>query len=273
MKHRSTLLIYFLLFFIIAGPACSMSQRIAAALKSPTPVHHRRLVVLPPAPANSVHDKASQPQGQAILPTLAAELAAPVPVNLVGAFGQATAAAPLPVSPVQPAVATPAAYSIPAPTATPLPTNTPVPPQPPAPVVVSLPTATPPPTSTPTPAYDFTLAEFYNSPTTNSFLMVYVAVVDPNDVPIGDMKVVGTRQDHNLTYESPLSKWFYEGYSAPGEVIKSGNMKFEPPGGIETTSWVLHLEDTHSNRQSADIPFDVDANNKQWYFIKLRRNF
>lgn len=102
---------------------------------------------------------------------------------------------------------------------------------------------------------------------------MYVAVVDANDIPIGDMKVVGTRLDHNLTYESPLSTWHYEGYNAPGEVIKSGNLKFEPPGGIETTSWVLHLEDAHSVRQSADIPFDTAENDRQWYFVKLKRKY
>lgn len=117
------------------------------------------------------------------------------------------------------------------------------------------------------------LAEFFNSPTTNNFLLIYVAIVDPKEIPIGDMKIVGTRQDHNLTYESPLSTWYYEGYNAPSQVIKSGNVKFEPPGGIETTSWVLHLEDMHGHRQSGDIPFDVDANNKQWYFIKFRRGY
>jgi hypothetical protein len=117
------------------------------------------------------------------------------------------------------------------------------------------------------------LAEFFNSPTTNSFLLVYVAVVDAKEIPIGDMKIVGTRLDHNLAYESPLSKWHYEGYSAPGRIMKTGNLKFEPPGGIETTSWRLYLADAHGNRQSDDIPFDVDENDKQWYFIKLKRKF
>jgi len=69
------------------------------------------------------------------------------------------------------------------------------------------------------PDYDYILAEFYNSPTTNHFLMVYVAVVDPKEIPIGDMKVVATRLDHNLTYESPLSTWHYEGYNAPSNVV------------------------------------------------------
>ena len=115
------------------------------------------------------------------------------------------------------------------------------------------------------------LAEFFNSPTTNSFLVMYVAVVDPNEIPIGGMKIVGTRLDHNLTYESPLSTWYYEGYNAPGQVIKSGNVKFEPPGGIETSSWIIHLEDANGNRMSEDVPFDTAQTDKQWYFVKFRR--
>lgn len=157
-------------------------------------------------------------------------------------------------------------------TATPSPTPTETPPpvfRPPAPTATPAPP--PEPTATPVPQYDFLLGEFFNSPTTNSFLVIYVAIVDPNEIPIGDMKIIGTRLDHNLTYESPLSTWHYEGYSAPGEVIKSGNVKFEPPGGIETTSWVLYLADANGSRMSEDVKFDVDATNKQWYFIKFKR--
>jgi hypothetical protein len=142
----------------------------------------------------------------------------------------------------------------------------------PAPPPAATPTPAPP-TPTPQPEYDFLVGEFYNSPTTNPFLVIYVAIVDVNEIPIGDMKVVGTRQDHNLTYSSPLSTWYFEGYNAPGEVIKSGNVKFEPPGGIETTAWVLHLEDANGKRLSDDIPFNTDPNDKQWYFIKLKRKF
>jgi hypothetical protein len=133
--------------------------------------------------------------------------------------------------------------------------------------------ASPTPTFTPVPDYNYMLAEFFNSPTTNAFMVMYVAVVDPREIPIGDMKVVGTRLDKNETYESPLTQWHYTGSSAPGEFIKTGNTKFEPPQGMETTAWVLHLEDAHGNRQSADVPFDVDANDKQWYFIKFRRKY
>jgi hypothetical protein len=117
------------------------------------------------------------------------------------------------------------------------------------------------------------LGEFYNSPTTNSFMVMYVAIVDANNVPIGDMKVVGTRLDHNLTYQSPLSTWYFEGYNAPGEVQKSGNVKFEPPGGIETTKWIVRLEDANGARLSEDIPFNTDQNDKQWYFLMFRRKY
>ncbi|MCB9078434.1 MAG: hypothetical protein H6631_12620 [Anaerolineaceae bacterium] len=171
---------------------------------------------------------------------------------------------------------TPLPTDTPTPTITPTSTNTPPPtntPVPPLPTPVPSPTETPFPTATPEPEYDFLLGEFFNSPTTNPFMVMYVAIVDMNEIPIGDMKVIGTRLDHNLTYESPLSTWYFEGYNAPGEVIKSGNVKFEPPGGIEATDWIIYLADANGARLSADVPFHTDPNDKQWYFIKFRRKF
>ena len=171
---------------------------------------------------------------------------------------------------------TPLPTDTPTPTITPTSTNTPPPtntPIPPPPTPVPSPTETPLPTATPEPEYDFLLGEFFNSPTTNPFMVMYVAVVDTNEIPIGDMKVIGTRLDHNLTYESPLSTWYFEGYNAPGEVIKSGNVKFEPPGGIEATDWIIYLADANGARLSADVPFHTDPGDKQWYFVKFRRKF
>jgi hypothetical protein len=249
MPRRSTLLSCLFLLLLLAGSACSLNPRLAAAIKAikdPAPVSTRRLAVFPAIPPTpnaaasfnpALVNNLTQPE---ILPTSGA----------VGPIENSTFLSPL---------AAPTPFSLPA-----LDTS----------LSASIsPLATPTPAPPPAPAYDFLLAEFFNSPTTNNFLMVYVAVVDPKEIPIGDMKVVATRLDQGLTYESPLTKWHYDGYSAPGEVVKSGNTKFEPPGGIETADWVLHLEDTHGVRQSEDIPFHVDANDKQWYFIKLRRIF
>jgi hypothetical protein len=245
---RSTWILGFLLFLLLAGTACSLNQRLLAALREPTSTRTRRMAVFPAIPPTPAAPVATAPLDMSLV-----NLGAPGLLPTLGANSSAfispVAAPALPsISPI----ATPASFDLSAPIS-PLAPPTPAPP--------------------PMPAYDFLLAEFFNSPTTNSFMMVYVAIVDPQEIPIGDMKIIGTRLDQNLTYESPLSKWHYEGYSAPGEVVKSGNVKFEPPGGLETTDWVLHLEDSHGNRQSEDIPFHVDAENKQWYFIKLRRIF
>jgi hypothetical protein len=225
-------------------------------------------------PAGSSPSSAAPAPGSASPPAPVQPLASPTDTpaqaaaNTTQATGAVAAVQPSPVAAAPPTAAPTATVaqssgSINAAKAPPV--ATPKPTQPPR--------ARPTPTLTPVPDYDFMLAEFFNSPTTNAFLLIYVAVVDPKEIPIGDMKVVGTRLDENLTYESPLTKWHYDGSSAPGEVIKTGNTKFEPPQAMETTSWVLHLADAHGNRQSADVPFDVDENNKQWYFIKFRRKF
>jgi hypothetical protein len=252
MPYRSTLLICFLLGLLLAGSACSLNPRLAAAIKAikePASAPTRRLAVFPAIPATpagsaqfnaALVNNVAQPE---VLPTL----------DALGEFGNSTFLSPVEMpTPFGLSSLDTSALSFSAPVS---------------------PVATPTPAASPTPGYDYLLAEFFNSPTTNNFLMIYVAVVDPKEIPIGDMRVVATRLDQNLTYQSPLSTWHYEGYSAPGEVVKSGNTKFEPPGGIETADWILHLEDTHGVRQSEDVPFRVDGENKQWYFIKFRRIF
>lgn len=310
MKNHSTFWLWLVLALTFFSLACSLSERVRVGYEAPSGIRPRRLTSRPTAAltlptTTNVRLDLIQARNQRLIPALEKDGARPVKLRLirpsrliarstpagildplfklVGRFGAATATPFRPVRLIILPSPTPTGTSTPTPTYTPLPTDTPSPtptlvptntPLPPQPIVPPQPpTVTPVPTATPVPEYDFLLAEFFNSPTTNSFLLIYVAIVDPNEIPIGDLKVVGTRLDNNLTYVSPLSKWHYEGYSAPGEVIKSGNTKFEPPGGIETASWVLHLENDHGHRQSEDVPFDVDATNKQWYFIKFRRKF
>ena len=85
------------------------------------------------------------------------------------------------------------------------------------------------------------MAEIYKDFTANSFLTSYVAIVNGQEIPIGGIKVVGRFKPGGDYHESPLSKWFLEGYSALGEVVKSGSVKFEPPGGILKGTWFIHL--------------------------------
>lgn len=247
-----------------------------------TPTDAPRLVQLPtiaPTPTSTATFSPTPLPLPTDTPTLALVMPTPLPPTEASIVEAPSVEAPPPapeivesafISPVNPPAPAPALASAPAPV--------------PAPPVadstfsspVNLPAQSPPAAAAAAPVdsgYDFMLAEFFNSPTTNAILVMYVAIVDPNEIPIGDIKVVGTRLDHNLTYESPLSTWHYEGYNAPGEVIKSGNVKFEPPNGMETTNWVLHLEDPNGRRLSEDVPFNTDVNNKQWYFIKFKRKF
>jgi len=256
---------------VIVSPNLPIASRRIIA----TPTPRSNLMNILDSWWNGFNTATPTPRGQAMLPTFTPS---PTPTGTATPTVTFTAT-PLPTI-TPPATATPLPTDTPLrppPTDTPIPTDTPTPLPPPTNTPrPRLPTETPtsaPPTATPKPQYDFLLGEFYNSPTTNSFMVMYVAIVDVKNIPIGDMRVVGTREDYNLIYQSPLSTWFFEGYNAPGQVVKSGNVKFEPPSGLETTKWLIHLEDAHGNRMSDDIPFHTNQEDKQWYFVQFRRKF
>ena len=159
--------------------------------------------------------------------------------------------------------------------------NTPMP----TPTATATPSPLPIPTRTPTPnratatsattptvdlQFPYVVAELYQDLTSNHFLTGYVAIVNAQEIPIGGMKVVGTFEPGGDHYESTLSKWFLEGYSAPGSVIKSGSVKFEPPGGIMKGTWIIHLENESGERFSDDVYIPTDPDNKKWFFIKFK---
>ncbi len=174
------------------------------------------------------------------------------------------------------ATATAAPIFTPPPTATPPPTNTPAPSQPPATlaprVVAAAPsTATPTPSPTPTPGYDYQINEVFFDRTTNPFLTGYVAIVNAQEIPIGGVKAVGVFEPGGQRFESPLSKWMFEGYSAPGDVIKTSSVKFEPPGGIQAGTWLIHLEDEWGARLSEDVAIITNPDTPEWFFVKFRQ--
>jgi hypothetical protein len=184
---------------------------------------------------------------------------------------------------------TPFPSPTPGPTATPvslaLSANTPLPTATATATRPSFPTATPwptqtftpaPPTLTPTatftlaPTYPYVVAEIYKDFTSNHFLTGYIAIVNNQEIPIGGMKAVGVFEPGGYRYETPLSKWFFEGYSVPGEVIKTGSVKFEPSGGIQKGTWFIHLENEGGQRFSEDVPIATDPVNREWFFIKFK---
>ncbi len=167
---------------------------------------------------------------------------------------------------------TPTDTPIPTPTATatttPIPSATSRPTSAPAPIP---PTARPTATFTPTPSYAYQALELYTDHTSNPFLTGYVAIVNWQEIPIGGIKAVGSFEPGDAHYESPLSKWFFEGYSAPGPVTKSSSVKFEPPGGIQDGTWLIHLEDEGGTRLSEDVTITTDPSKPEWFFIKFKQ--
>jgi len=187
-------------------------------------------------------------------------------------------------SPTPPPTATPTATSTPTDTATP--TQTPIPTatatETPIPTATRRPTrppATPTPTSTatltpappPTPSFAYQAVDSYQDGTSNPFLTGYIMIVNADDIPIGGVKAVGNFDPGGARHESSLSKWFFEGYSAPGTVLKTSSVKFEPPGSIQRGTWFIHLESEQGARLSEDVPVATDPDKPAWFFIEFKQ--
>lgn len=149
----------------------------------------------------------------------------------------------------------------PTPTETGTPTNTPTNPPPP-------PTATA--TFTPVPDYPFLTAEVFEGTTSNNWVTGYIAIVTSNEIPIAGLKAVGRFMPGGATYETDISTWQFGGHSPPGYTVKTGSVKFEPPGPIHTGAWFIHLEDARGVRMSQDVEIQMDENYWEWFYIKFR---
>jgi hypothetical protein len=141
-----------------------------------------------------------------------------------------------------------------------------VPTKPPPPPTPAPPTNTPPPAPTPTPDYPFTIGEQGNrefQKTNNPVITVYVAIVDPNNIPIGGMKVIG---DHSsgLHVESLQSDWSWSAVNCLScSYIKQGNVKFEPGAFIDGT-WNIYLTDGGGAQVSPVVPLSYSADPATW---------
>jgi hypothetical protein len=154
-------------------------------------------------------------------------------------------------------------------TPTPLPTDTPTvaptsPPPPPPP-----PTATPGPTDTPAPSWQFQLSELYSQPTQANILSIIVAIQTHEGDYVPGFRVVGVDPNGVVT-KSELSANQVTGYTPPGDVIKSGNTKFEPVSNYVTGTWYFHLETADGTQVTDKVPVTMDVENKLWYFIRFQ---
>lgn len=219
--------------------------------------------------------------------SLTATSAPPTPVI---SQGMVTPVQPTPtITPVQPTPTfVPIIRNVPAATGaavntfpTPTPTSTPIPVPPQRPQlagVAAVPAAPPQPTATatvtltPVPNYAYQAVEIFKDITTNPFLTGYVAIVSPDEIPIGGVKAVGHFEPGDLSHQSPLSKWFFDAASAPGQTKKIASVKFEPPGGILAGTWQIHLEDEWGTRLSEAVPITTDPNRAEWFYVKFKQN-
>ena len=160
---------------------------------------------------------------------------------------------------------TPVATNTPEPTETPVPTNT-LPPPPPA-----EPTATFTPAPTPTPDYPFKVKEQGNrefQKTNASFISGIVLVTDASGTPLGGYKIVGAN-NASQTYTSAESSWRFDATNGLEGYIKQGNLKFEPPGGYNDSTWTIYLVDSAGSQVSVplSLTFPSDPNQRAWDFI------
>jgi hypothetical protein len=179
---------------------------------------------------------------------------------------------PMPTpTPTATASPTPLPSSTPTPTATaaaaPLPTATRVPPRPATPT----PTATFTPPATPTPSFAYNMVEVYEDYTSNLFLTGYIAIVNAQEIPIGGIKAVGSFEPGGQQQSSPLSQWFFDARTAPGVVMKTASVKFEPPGNIQAGTWFIHLEDEHGTQLSENVAINTDPASPKWFYVKFKQ--
>lgn len=175
------------------------------------------------------------------------------------------------VTPIPTDTPTPIPTDTPEATDTPEPTDTPTPAPIPPTSTPAPPTDTPTPAPTPTPDFPFKIKEQGNrefQKTNVNFISSIVAVTDANGTPIGGYKVVGTSTG-GQTYESAESSWRFDALNGLEGYIKQGNVKFEPPGGYNDSTWTVFLVDSGGTQVSAPISltYPSDPNQKAWDFI------
>lgn len=86
---------------------------------------------------------------------------------------------------------------------------------------------------------------------------------------IPGVRVVGVDPNGVVT-KTELSAGETIGYTPPGDVIKSGNVKFEPISNYVTGTWRFHLESADGKQVSDVHPITMDTENRFWYFLRFQ---
>lgn len=129
----------------------------------------------------------------------------------------------------------------------------------------------------PTPAFPFSIAEQGNRAfqTTNHHpIVIFVAVVNEKNIPLGGYKVIGDHTPSGRHVESTLTEpdWSQVNCLSCG-YIKQGNVKLEP-GNFEDGIWNIYLADINDRQLSPVVPlsYSADPSTWVWDFVLFKRN-
>ena len=96
-----------------------------------------------------------------------------------------------------------------------------------------------------------------------------VAIQTPDGGFIPGLRVVGVDPNGVVT-KSEISAGEVIGHTPPAEVVKSGNVKFEPISNYVTGTWLFHLETPDGTQVSDTFPLGMDAENRSWFFMRFQ---
>lgn len=113
------------------------------------------------------------------------------------------------------------------------------------------------------------MSELYTQPTEATILSIMVAVQGQDSGWLPGLRLMGMDPNGIVTKSEPSADQV-TGYTPPGEVIKSGNTKFEPLSNYVTGRWYFHLETVDGKQVSETFPIDMDAENRVWYFVRFQ---
>ncbi|OQY42829.1 MAG: hypothetical protein B6242_15765 [Anaerolineaceae bacterium 4572_78] len=99
---------------------------------------------------------------------------------------------------------------------------------------------------------------------------MFFALTDGNNIPIGDLKIIGDHTPSGVHHVSSPSCYDFCKMSGMQGSVKAGNVTFEPPL-YETGTWNLYAVDGGGGQISDVISIPVSTESKSWYFVLLRR--
>jgi hypothetical protein len=108
--------------------------------------------------------------------------------------------------------------------------------------------------------------------TTNVSVVVFVAITDQNNTPLGGYKVVGDCANAPIQHvESPPSCYDWCTTTGVGGYVKAANTKFEPGPFVDGT-WNIYVVDGSGRQVSAVVPlnYSTDPNQWRWDFIAFK---